>query len=47
MFLMDNSALWSLAEATSFMAEVIFRVLCTEPILVFISFSEAITSYCL
>ena len=36
---MSASALCSLDEATSFIAEVIFSVLLTEPILSFISFS--------
>jgi len=35
-------ALWSLAAATIFIAEVIFSVLLTEFILVFISFNELI-----
>ena len=39
---MAPCALCNLAEATIFIAEVIFRVLCTEFILVFTSFSEAI-----
>ena len=34
-------ALWSLAEATSFMEEVIFRVFFTEAMRVFISLREA------
>ena len=48
---MAPCALCSLAEATIFIAEVIFRVLLTEFILVFTSFSEAIVflnyKYCL
>ena len=39
---MTPCALCYLAEATIFIAEVIFRVLLTEFILVFTSFSEAI-----
>ena len=39
---MAPCALCHLAEATIFIAEVIFRVLLTEFILVFTSFSEAI-----
>ena len=39
---MTPYALCNLAEATIFIAEVIFRVLLTEFILVFTSFSEAI-----
>jgi hypothetical protein len=39
---MAPCALCNLAEATIFIAEVIFRVLLTEFILVFTSFSEAI-----
>ena len=43
MFSMAACALCNLAEATIFIAEVIFRVLFTEAILPFTSFSDAMT----